>query len=1614
MQKREPPAPLELRLSLIEGGGGAAGDAAPPPLLKTPSSQRDLLAGLAPPEAAKEQRLRAQLRLIEAELAEARAELQRRAALLGPSAERRTCDADCIVGGCEGEFSVSDGVLCGGCQLFLCHRCFGATIVANECAGGRYESEVAGANGAPDSAAGSLPCPLFPQGCATAHIPLAQIQRALLDRRNRGVDGEAEDIDSPGHSPHKLHLLARRRQAQKLLPQEGWLTSGTVPVFLRRTVSQSTASVALSTVVDTSKLTSTRTKARVLLADKHSELTELHEELERDPPSAAVPPAWKRTCAQCEGEFSSAEGGQCYFFRNQHFMCHLCFGQYILLACRPGGRFEAELRDSAGTLQSAAGSLPCPFLQLKLQRTASKESSESYTNELFASELERMNSIGSVESADADGETARLLLDEVAGSAMQRTSSSNITLGAEHARSLSSTVSTQTPALDCHCGSIPMATIEACLLDPRNSSPAYWRERMADQLVFTQEQETENEAGAELVRASKWSREIELLDRGLCPSNCFETARLRVAQQREDLASGTGRRRDEFESLRQKVVDALDMGGAMRCPRCGVRAIKDDACVHMTCACTPGYGQWCFLCGKPSGPTAENKCPMGEGGCDEPPGGAYLERHEGWATHALPGEPNSAWGAQKEFLRRRQAYLVRLCKEETMQQANGEQLWARLRREHSDLLVDVPTDGRSIDWDALDDADFPLFGSNMRNNVDPRDLIGIVPTEGTTALEERLQEHWREAAAAARARGNWAELLRPLRQRTKAVYPVVLIALCFVAIFGTQNAVKSVTGVNGTVYPTIAVRIGGGRVDSSIDGSCDHDDARNFVDGRLQPFAQQGCKDAYGQQCRADYDGHSDEEQPANATSGAGCICELGFYYSRNHFGNLCPKSRAETCVEALKERCEYDCDEACEFTKLMPLVFTFVSSVTVWVSVALNAGRFAADFRADLQGSCVQWLMTCMIVCSPWIVISYDATLLSSGLVQVVVYIAFLGGGIGTMSIVQESLRLSWRAFLGCVGRELRVLTKVLTVICILAIWAGMYLVGGLSLLFVFSRTGEDGDTVEFACTWPCEYMESVKTWAVYVLGGVAVCDYLLHLADDVWLFLGVEIWVVNNRAPLYSAKGVLQRLTFDPLRVVVRAWTVAWPVIFPSEAVASGGALSFLVVVCQTASWTFTAFLTWRFLESVSPERLREWSRDWGVGQAVVFATFASTLWLHWVYLTSAETSPPSVWAEAVRGEAIFLCLAAAFVKLQINAIDDGADVAHPADNEISSYMNDVVALALWPLLLSSESLDSGVIKVLVGLSFARAYQICAYEAVSRIRGPRAIRQGALARQRRTLGWTVGVVVALLLAIAQLTVLSTFATAPRTDYLCGGIDCGDGVCGAGVCTCPERWGGAACDVQLDADGFAGAYAFSECITGDKRSSECDGNSCQSLSGLRDCGCDGDACGVNCAICRGIDEANGFCSGCHNRVTHIMGNGLAVGCGESGESYCHRFVRMKLSGRPMDCDGAPQFVATFSLRTCSYSCSTREESIYMRRIKRRSAATAADEMAWIVSRSGCDASDSAAGSTDISQCSARSTSTCVARTEWSAEPTDPALAGAWTSGWSGDRPLHVIAVLEP
>ena len=122
-------------------------------LVRTASTQQDIETALsespgmhesaAERQAVRAQRLRAQLRLIEADIVEARAELQRAATLRGPSGVRRTCDPDCMLGGCAEEFPQEEGVLCEDCGFFMCHSCFGSLVVTNECqVGGRFEANL--------------------------------------------------------------------------------------------------------------------------------------------------------------------------------------------------------------------------------------------------------------------------------------------------------------------------------------------------------------------------------------------------------------------------------------------------------------------------------------------------------------------------------------------------------------------------------------------------------------------------------------------------------------------------------------------------------------------------------------------------------------------------------------------------------------------------------------------------------------------------------------------------------------------------------------------------------------------------------------------------------------------------------------------------------------------------------------------------------------------------------------------------------------------------------------------------------------------------------------------------------------------------------------------------------------------------------------------------------------------------------------------------------------------------------------------------------------------------------------------------------------------------------
>ena len=743
----------EARLRAIIAEVDGTGPGTPRPLDRTPSALADLAAaraelaaGVDPSNkgvlasmhqrAARNQRLRKQLRLIDAETAELSADLARGAVLRGDSATtaRYECDVDCIVGGCGEQFAEHEGVRCGDCKLFLCFPCFG-NCVTNECqVGGRFDKTVAGENGRLTEP-GSLPCALFPQMCTNGHIPLRTIQRAMLHPANRGRDGADEDVHSSGHSPHKIHLMARRRWAEAEADAAAKELSEDDPdagVALVRTFTERVARSRNAT------LSRSDADTHAALADKLDELEQLKAELARAPPTASIPAHLRRRCAQCNDQLAAFEGGECQYFSNRverhsHFLCSVCFGGYIMKACSEGGVFEEELTNEAAVVVSAKGQLPCPFFQHLESRLAPKKVQRRFqfsVTDLPVRGLAGLEAEPEPESIDH----------------------SIVTIG-----------DGSMPAMDCRCGAVPMSEIEAVLLDPRNYSFQYWRHRQPDVIVQSHESSTivikpsgteedlppgwtverdmmsnqeiymNSETGEILFdrpSSNTWSREVELLGRGFTPANMHETARLRVALAQKSAVAAEIQVLEEtrkkamdpaevaLAELRVQVIEALDRGGSLLCPRCGTRTVKDDACIHIdSCPCN---AHWCFLCGR-------DDCPRGGGGCDER--SYYLEQHPGWGEFSLEGE-NQAFGAQQEFLRRRQAFMVRAVMEHT-----PPELWASLREKHSAMLMDTPTPGRSIEWESLAEAEIPVFGANLtraqaQDAADPE------------AAKRRLQQYW--------------------------------------------------------------------------------------------------------------------------------------------------------------------------------------------------------------------------------------------------------------------------------------------------------------------------------------------------------------------------------------------------------------------------------------------------------------------------------------------------------------------------------------------------------------------------------------------------------------------------------------------------------------------------------------------------------------------------------------------------------------------------------------------------------------------------------------------------------------------------------------------------------
>jgi hypothetical protein len=746
-----------------------------PPLAHTPSALADIQeAAVDYPFATdannqrstRAQRLRKHLRVIDAEIAEVNAELARvRALSRGASGETFTCDGDMIVGGCgEETFTADQGVLCGGCKLFLCYRCFGASVIRNECqVTGRFDKTVDGGDHNP-SEPGSVPCPLFPQACSCGHIPLRDVQEALLHPDNRGPDGPEEDVNSPGNSPHKVHLQARRRQAEaeaqaaKDASGDGGGTEDESVELVR----SFTDRIARSTNAALARAGATN-GSLVGFAEKLEELDELKAELARTDLAAVseIDPRLRRRCVQCNDELVAFEGAACQ--NPDHFLCAVCFGGYLMRACSPGGVFEQEITDEQGTVVSVRGGLPCPFFQ--------------HLDSHLVPRLGRQQRLG------------------LNGAAMDAEDPNGAT-------SLTSASLPALPPMECHCGALPMREIETVLLDPRNNSFAFWRHRYADAVVWSHSDSTTTVEAAprdtnqlppgwvtigdqssgyyyynvetdevSSDRPVEPSREAEVLRQGYTPANVHETARLRVAIVEENISEQkrleaiqeqreqVGPEDRKLAELREQVIDALTRGGTMRCPQCGKLANKDDACIHIdSCDCG---SSWCYLCGK-----ERSECPRGagRGGCDEQ--GYYLQHFEGWKNFAIAANGESAAaGAQFEFLRRRQAFMVKTV----MWRADSADptLWPKLREKEPALLSDTPTPGRNIDWDSLGEADMPLFGGNLRRERERPD---------PEAARRRMEQMW-ERERLEQMHAEWREAQRWRRQMCTIPLWAILTAL---------------------------------------------------------------------------------------------------------------------------------------------------------------------------------------------------------------------------------------------------------------------------------------------------------------------------------------------------------------------------------------------------------------------------------------------------------------------------------------------------------------------------------------------------------------------------------------------------------------------------------------------------------------------------------------------------------------------------------------------------------------------------------------------------------------------------------------------------------------------
>lgn len=169
-----------------------------------------------------------------------------------------------------------------------------------------------------------------------------------------------------------------------------------------------------------------------------------------------------------------------------------------------------------------------------------------------------------------------------------------------------------------------------------------------------------------------------------------------------------------FNLLLNEVLEVLSLGLSVACPHCGRRGGKDDACMHITCANLECRHHWCYCCGRTREGDDPNRCQT----CDR--NHLFMEHFPGWENLVVePGE-SRGYGALHEFHRRRIAYFLRRLRE-AVPEAPWEELWTQ----RSNLLLEVPTTGRSITHRDIATAEPPVFSSTTvtdilwLNEVDP-------------------------------------------------------------------------------------------------------------------------------------------------------------------------------------------------------------------------------------------------------------------------------------------------------------------------------------------------------------------------------------------------------------------------------------------------------------------------------------------------------------------------------------------------------------------------------------------------------------------------------------------------------------------------------------------------------------------------------------------------------------------------------------------------------------------------------------------------------------------------------------------------------------------------------